>query len=40
MDKNFIVIKKIIYNEILYFCRDVEEMKKIEKFKIFNGIDK
>ena len=39
-DKGFIDIKKTIYNEILYFCSDKEEMKKIENFKVFNGINK
>ena len=38
-DKFFIDIKKIIYNEILYFCRDIEEMKIIKNFKIFDGIN-
>ena len=36
---NIIERKKIIYHEILYFCKDIEEMKKIEEKKIFNGIE-
>ena len=39
-DKGFMDIKKTIYNEILYFCRDKEEMKNIEDFKVFKGINK
>ena len=32
-------MKKTIYNEILYFCLNIKEMKNIELFKIFYGID-
>ena len=39
-NKNFITIKKTIYKEILYFCSDIKEMNEIEKFKVFNGINK
>ena len=38
-DKNFVNMKKTIYNEILYFCLNIKEMKNIELFKIFDGID-
>ena len=36
---NIIDREKIIYHEILYFCKDIEEMKRIEEKKIFNGIE-
>ena len=32
-------IKKIIYHELLYFCKDIDEMKKFEETKIFSGIE-
>ena len=28
---NIIIRKRIIYQELLYFCKDIEEMKIIEK---------
>jgi hypothetical protein len=34
--KNLLERKKIIYHELLYFCIDYEEMKKIETTKFFN----
>ena len=34
----FSELKKIIYHEILYFCQNIEEMNKIEEYKIFKGI--
>ena len=36
--KDIIHKKRIIYHELLYFCKDIEEMKKIEQKKIFNNI--
>ena len=30
--------KRIIYYELLYFCKDIEEMEEIDKKKIFNNI--
>ena len=36
--ENKLQIKKIIYHELLYFCKDIEEIKKIEKKKVFNDI--
>ena len=35
----FSELKKIIYHEILYFCQNIEEMNKIEEYKIFKGIE-
>ena len=34
--KDFLEAKKRIYHEILYFCKDIEEMKQFEEKKIFN----
>ena len=32
-------IKRIIYHELLYFCKDIDEMKKFEEKKIFSGLE-
>ena len=36
--ENKLQMKKIIYHELIYFCKDIEELKKIENEKVFNGI--
>ena len=36
--KNILERKRIIYHELLYFCKDTVEMNKIEQKKIFNDI--
>ena len=38
-NKLFKDIKKIIYHELLYFCKDTYEIKKFEEAKIFSGIE-
>ena len=35
---NILQRKRVIYHEILYFCKDIDEMKKIANKKIFNNI--
>ena len=37
-NKNYYDKKRIIYHELLYFCKDINEMKAIEKKKIFSII--
>ena len=38
-NKDFLESKKRIYHELLYFCKDIEEMKKFEEKKIFSKIE-
>ena len=38
-EKTVLERKKIFYHELLYFCNDIEEMKKVENKTIFNGLE-
>jgi len=38
-NKDFLETKKRIYHELLYFCKDTEEMKQFEEKKIFSEIE-